>query len=314
MSRLLESVIWFPELVEVGGVQFQTVEGRYDSRDVLAVGDTSGNNFREAWREFERRLLTALDAVCFEQLASVSAYTASTLVDRLDSQHVYLRRLQRFTLPSAGFLDAPQVDESRRVLEMLRSDPDLGDAMRFFRESMLSLSALNVAFHLLRAAESMAGSRTTSSTCSNPQCGRIELRCPTCNNPSKYPTTDKQALQMALGDACYEAFYVKKGGLRNRIMHGRKLDPEVVRSELPALRRGVANSLKTRLTLQYQAEWIDDPRALERLSLENYLLECSGPTPSLPELLRRLDNNELDFYSEPRLITSDEGNPLLESY
>ena len=119
---------------------------------------------------------------------------------------------------------------------------------------------------------------------------------------------------MALGDACYEAFYVKKGGLRNRIMHGRKLDPEVVRSELPALRRGVANSLKTRLTLQYQAEWIDDPRALERLSLENYLLECSGPTPSLPELLRRLDNNELDFYSEPRLITSDEGNPLLESY
>lgn len=309
LTKLLSSTIGFWSPVAICGIKFE----RADGTRTYAASEMEAESWRAALGEFEDRLFPVLDALAVDCLAPIAAHESDTLIDRADSDAVFLLRTEK---QERGGLNAPysaaEVAEVERVVRALEAEPRLRQAAACFRESLNNGHANEVAVHLLRCVEALAGEKTAPVRC--PKC-HDTVRCGSCDEVSERRSSDSGELKRILGDDLHAKLW-KKPGVRHHLMHGRPLTRGVkqdVAKDADALWAAAAAEFKARLALTEQPAY---GRAIPRylFSQRGVFIERRGPLPSLLELAKFTHQEYLDGKTQACWVGSDRQNALGASY
>lgn len=281
VSRLLKSAARFHQPMNVGGIELS-----HPSRAggvLIATGSAEADDFQDAVRDVDARILTAMDAISAARLVAVSSYGAPTLTVKDGTN---LARLQ-YSVPDedqllllVGHHEIDADIQSAYSVFSVRSD--LGGAARHYREAMLAGNVLAIALHLLRAAEALSPTKREG-----------ELK------------TDYSALSKLLGFEMYSYFY-GSGRVRNDLMHGRLVDQDELQPRLRPLRTAIEQALGKRADLVAQPTF--EPRGFHSHRKFRYWLELGPGEPDLPALVAMGTRDELSTGSGsiPRVLLGPE--------
>jgi hypothetical protein len=295
ITREVESGAHFPVPFEVRGITLVTVGGR-TSGAATATGAVEADNFRKAVEVFEQDLRNLLDALAITSLVGISSYGGSVFVSKDGDPYGLLQRWRsdREVLTLTSF-DEDLAPHLETVLRRTASDDALFAAVRHYRESMLYRSTLVATLHLVRAAEALAAMEPTVAKCST--CGE-DIVCARCETPASWPRTNRRRLIEIMGTPTH-AFFYKKPGARNRLMHGAYVDQEDLAVQVQPLRAGVQSGLRLSLGLPEQAP-LSRARGLWVYRRYPMWLRTESEWPSLQRLVEMAEAEELHGKSDPQ--------------
>lgn len=309
ISREVESAAFFPLPVQVEGITLLS-HGQPESGVLHASGDREALDWRSALVSFEHDLRRVLDAVAVAAMVAASTYGGSVLVTKAGSQDAYFyfwtSQRDRFTLTE---ILQDFVRQLGSTVQTIDADPGAFSAARHYRESLLYPSTLVAAIHLLRAAEALAGKVPITPQC--PSC-RADLRCAACSSSLSWPGTDREALEKIHGTPTYRYFY-KSPSLRNKLMHGDYVDQESLPPHVVVLRAGVEAALRSRLGLP-QDRPLRRAKGLFAFRATAMRLRTVSAFPPFEQLLKMALKGEINFVSDPRLLTADEVGAIEETF
>lgn len=308
ISQIVDSVVFVPYPITSGILTLRTLGG-YDSRELLVVGEVDAPDYREAAATFDDHVFRALDAVSLQQKVATSAYAASSLVDRTDSPYVLLHAVTRHETTGTVLFDQAATDEVGRLDHALAAEDSHSAAVAFFRQSLLSVSPFDIGLHVLRAAEAIAGTAKRPRRCEG--C-KEELACAMCGAPSTYDATDRETLEKLMDADLYGYFYVKPAA-RHKIMHGRSVEAAELLPNVQALRTKVHTTLVRHYGIQHRPAF-EDFKGIFRFDKMLLLLEPSGDTPPLPDLLLMFHRGELHSQSDPAYVSGAQVQNAIAGY
>ncbi|MEX0754699.1 MAG: hypothetical protein WD556_06210 [Actinomycetota bacterium] len=278
VTRLLQTAARFHQPLDLPDLQFRHPPS--DDRHLVVSGPAEADDYRDALRDFDARMLRATDAIAVARLIAISSYGAPTLIEGKGTNLGLLEYSVSDESQPVLLIGDDDIDtDIKRAFESLE-DPVLGAAARHYRESILAGSVLTDILHLIRAAEALSAKRSRGK-----------------------PATDYNALKKLLGDEVYSFFYVSSGeqsGVRHDLMHGRLVDQEILKSQADPLRRTVERTIGKLATLAAQP--VFRPFGFKGHRRYHHWLSFGGPRPSLQSLVQMGAQDQLRSDGDPRLL------------
>jgi hypothetical protein len=205
ISRIIQSAIWLSETCEVDGIRFEPVVPL--ESDQLLVSETiRADSYRDASSQFDRHLLTVVDAITVVMGAALAPLGGSTLIEKTRSKYIYLHAVIRRASGHLTLIPSHHgelIGESSTATGRLIAHAPLRHAAHYLRQAAVAENVRTSTFQTLQAAEALCG-----------RGGR----------------TDYSALKAAIGEEAYQFFYVKDPLLgekrRAALAHGRLIEEE----------------------------------------------------------------------------------------